>query len=260
MASYRYRCLIPSQELGLKINDFSRDILVFSKPTPTDVSLAKLGKMRGKKIVVDICDDHLELDHYRAMLDMSDRVTCPTEVMAKRLRWAEVIEDPYEYPQCHPHMKGDNLLWFGHPSNLKSIRGRDFGHPLRVVSSGKDVIQWSPEIMRDEFRRADIVVIPHTQSYKSPNRAVEAIRQGCFVVAERHPSLQAFPVYQGDIKEGIEWALKYPDIANQMTAEAQGFVSKRFSPKTVASAWKKLFQELASTLDAEKSAGTVGST
>jgi len=258
MASYRYRCLIPAREIGAKINDYSADILIFSKPVPTDVAMAKLAKSKGKTVIVDICDDHLETDHYRSMVDLADLLTCPTKEMAKRLKWADVIPDPYEFEQCHPHMRGNNLLWFGHPVNLKTIRGKDYGHPLRIVSMGAGVVQWSPEIMRDEFRRADIFVLPATASYKSPNRAVEAIRQGLFVVAEPHPSLHAFPVYQGDIKEGIEWALKHPDLANRMTAEAQGFIYERYSPKTVGNAWRKLLASV-STWVREDIAGPVGS-
>jgi hypothetical protein len=47
------------------------------------------------------------------------------------------------------------------------------------------------------------VVIPATAPYKSANRAIEAIRQGCFVVAEPHPALEGFPIYIGNIKHAI---------------------------------------------------------
>jgi len=258
MASYRYRAMIPAKELRASVNDFAADVLVFAKPMPAEVELAKKAKARGARVVVDVCDDHLAVSHYQAMIDLADMITCPTKEMARLLQGAEVIEDPYEYEECAPHMRTDRLMWFGHSSNLKTIRGRDFGRPVRVISSGPGVVQWSPEIMRAEFAAADIVVLPASASYKSPNRAVESIRQGCFVIAEPHPSLEGFPIYKGDIKEGIEWAIKNPQLANQMTREAQGFITHRFSPKTQASAWKNLVAGLSSTSDAEKRTGTAG--
>jgi hypothetical protein len=251
--------MIPAKELRASVNDFSADVLVFAKPMPAEVELAKKAKARGAKVIVDVCDDHIAVNHYQAMIDLADVVTCPTKEMARLLQGAEVIEDPYEYEECAPHMRMDRLMWFGHPSNLKTIRGRDFGRPVRVISSGPGVVQWSPEIMRAEFAEADIVVLPASASYKSPNRAVESIRQGCFAVAEPHPSLEGFPIYKGDIKEGIEWAIKNPQLANQMTREAQWFVSQRFSPKTQANAWKKILG-LDSTLDAANAFGRTGST
>ncbi len=266
-ASFRYRCKIPSFEMGLAMHNLDAKVLVFSKPLPSDVNLAKELIANGKKIIVDFCDDHFEEPHYQDMLLLADRVTCPTKAMAERIMEfgysATVIPDPYEYPLVKPHCYGANLLWFGHGLNYQSLERvlpelEDYN--LRVVSNREGSIQWTPDILYQEFPRADIVIIPATASYKSANRAVEAIRQGCFVVAEYHPSLEGFPgIWIGNIKEGIEWAMRNQQSANERTRTAQTFV-EIFSPEQTANAWRSIFKELDSTSDAARSSGPVGST
>jgi hypothetical protein len=219
-------------------------------------------KARGAWVVVDFCDDHFDWVHYQEALRLADAVTCPTEAMAKIIkehgRDATVIPDPYEYPKAKPHYKGTNLLWYGHKVNKKSLERimPDLeGYPLRVVSNFDGAISWSHETMLEEFAKADIVVIPKTEDYKSPNRAIEAIRQGCYVVAEVHPSLEKFPIWLGDIKEGIEWTKS--QNMNELISKAQKFVTAEYSPKILIDKWKIATKRL-TTLDADKRNGTVG--
>jgi hypothetical protein len=95
--------------------------------------------------------------------------------------------------------------------------------------------------------------MPATAEYKSPNRAVEAIRQGCFVVSERDLGIPE--IYVGNIKEGIEWT--QTQNVNQRISKAQKFVTEEFSPKILIDKWKTLTKQR-TTLDAEKRNGTVG--
>jgi uncharacterized Rossmann fold enzyme len=265
MASYRYRCRIPSEQLQAPTNNVSADVVIFTKPTTGDDHWALMARNEGRKVVVDFCDDHFDGNLYNRMLDYADAVTCPTRAMAARIPEyyagpVTVIPDPYEYPLVEPHCNGVKLLWFGHAVNyhsLERVLPEIEDYPLRVVSNRPDCIQWSADIMPAEFARADIVIIPATASYKSPNRTIEAIRQGCFVVAEPHPSLNEFPgIWVGNIKEGIEWARQNPKLANERTLEAQRYV-ERFSPERTGNAWKTLLKELASTSAVEESIGTI---
>jgi hypothetical protein len=109
--------------------------------------------------------------------------------------------------------------------------------------------------MLDEFAQADIVVIPATALYKSANRAIEAIRQGCYVVAEPHPALEGFPIYIGNIKEGIEWTTQQD--MNELISKAQKFVMEEFSPATLIDRWK-IATKRPTTLDAAQRNGTAG--
>ena len=260
-ASWRYRAHIPSQDWA-SLNDHTADTLIFAKPQASELMDMARAKARGAWVVVDFCDDHFDWLHYQEALRLADAVTCSTTEMARRIkelgRDATVIADPYEFPEMPPHYAGTNLLWFGHHVNRDSLQRilPDLeGYPLRVVSNFEGAIPWSKETMLEEFARADIVVIPTTASYKSANRAIEAIRQGCFVVAEPHPALKDFPIYIGNIKEGIEWTKQ--QNMKELISKAQKFVTAEFSPQILIDKWKSATRR-PTTLDADKRNGTVG--
>ena len=260
-ASWRYRAKIPAGDWASQ-NDLTADTLIFAKPQANELMDMARAKARGAWVVVDFCDDHFDWLHYQEALRLADAVTCSTTEMAKRIkdlgRDATVISDPYEYPEMPPHCNGVNLLWYGHHVNRESLQRilPDLqGYPLRVVSNFDGAIPWSKETMLEEFARADIVVIPATAPYKSANRAIEAIRQGCFVVAEPHPALEGFPIYIGNIKEGIEWTKQ--QNMNELVSKAQKFVTAEFSPQTLIDKWKSATKR-PTTLDVEKRNGTVG--
>jgi hypothetical protein len=202
-------------------------------------------KDAGHKVVVDICDDHLANAFYQTMIADADLITVPTDEMAKRIPGAYVVPDTYEFEEKAPHCNGKNLLWFGHKVNIRSIERLELDMPVRKVSNAIGCIPWNLDTMAEEFALADMVLMPATEPYKSPNRTLEAIRQGCFVVAEPHPALLGFPIWKGSIREGIEWAAKNYIKANQMIKEAQGFIAAKFSPKIQESAWRNVLEALA---------------
>lgn len=268
MASYRYRAEIPAKELGASINNPRADVHIYAKPVSVDMGHAFKAKSEGKTVIVDYCDLHFEEKYYRELIEYADLVTCSTKWSAEYLREdfgveALVIPDPYEFEEKPTHCNGDKLLWFGHPNNydsLERIKNQIEGFPLTVVSNVVGAVQWSLPTLKDALSTSDIVILPETAPYKSPNRALEAIRSGCFVVAEPHPSLEDFPIYIGNIRKGIEWASKNPGQANEMTTKAQDFIRERWSPKTLANAWRTAIQKAQSncTLAREKSTGTAG--
>lgn len=257
MASYRYRAKIPADSLGAKINDASADTLIFSKPLPGDYEIAVEAKTQGKTVIVDFCDDHFATPLYQNMAAIADAVVCATLELAYRCpRSAHIVRDTYEFPEVEPHCNGSNLLWFGHKVNLHTIK--DFELPIRIVCNAPGCIPWSLETMDEEFARADIVLMPATAAYKSPNRTLEAIRQGCFVVAEPHPAINDFPIYIGDLKEGIEWATHNQSAANKMIRQAQRYVQQKYSPATQAAAWKRVLASVSTSVQA-RSSGMAGS-
>lgn len=256
-ASWRYRAKIVSDGWA-SLNDFSADTLIFAKPQANELMQMARAKARGAWVIVDFCDDHFDWVHYKEALRLADAVTCPTHTMAKIIkghgRDATVIGDPYEYPEEKPHCNGLNLLWYGHAVNkhsLERILPDLEGYNLRVVSNFGGAIPWSHETMLEEFARADIVLMPATAEYKSPNRAVEAIRQGCFVVSERDLGIPH--IYVGNILEGIKWT----QDTNTLISKAQKFVRDEYSPRILIDKWKTL-SALRTTSDAEKRSGTDG--
>lgn len=273
VASYRYRAAMPAQSLGLLVNDADADVLVFAKPVKSDLALARRAKAERRPIVVDFCDDHFDTPLYQEMLELADWIVCPTVEMRRRIHEFDasrgtpstIIADPYEFEEREPHCNGNRCLWFGHPSNfpsLQEILPRIFA-PLFVVSNLPLAMPWSLKAMHNAFDANDIVLLPSTARTKSPNRAVEAIRQGLFVVAEEHPSITDFPgIWIGDIAEGIAWASQNLSEANERTRLAQRYISQRYSPKTQADAWKSLLPRVKSVSTSEVAAfvGSAGST
>lgn len=257
MASYRYRALIPARELGASLNEPSADVVVLAKPVPDEVTMARAILSDGRAVIVDVCDDHLDWTHYQELLSIASAVTCPTPELARRIatfcgRLATVIDDPYEQDECAPHGAGRRVLWFGHASNLASLRRvigdlQDFD--VLVVSNALGARPWSPETMDEAWTWADCVILPATATYKSANRAVDSIRRGCFVVAEPHPAVLALPgIWIGNIREGVSWAVSNWSEANRWTRRAQGYVGRRYAPATLASAWRSLCETVSAPL------------
>lgn len=269
MASYRYRCAIPAGQLGASLTDWEAQVIVIGKPESINTEWVVKRKAKGTKVIVDICDDHLGDLHYKRMLALADAVTCSSDVLRQRLDEmgyeATVIDDPYEFSEQAPHYENTNdLLWFGHALNLPSlerIRPQLQGYSLRVVTNAPGQIPWSLKQMEIEFALADLVVMPATADYKSANRTVEAVRQGCFVVAEPHPAIMDIPgIWIGNIQEGIAWATAHPAEANQRTERAQAYLRERYSPVTVACAWSRVIQGCLSTSAPGVASGQTGST
>lgn len=258
MASYRYRAAMPAQWLGATLNNWQADVLVLSKPTIRDVLSARLIAAKGvQQIVADFCDDHFLDDQrmvYQEVANLATLVICPTAAMADIIRYhtgrhATVVPEAYAHEESPPHCTDQRrLLWFGHQSNHYSLqRILPWVPGIRVVTNTFGAIQWSEETVAAELAQADIVVLPATAPGKSPNRAVQAIRAGCFVVAEPHRAIESFPgVWIGArIEDGIAWATKHPSLAQAWTADAQRYIEEVYSPERCALAWTTAIDSLA---------------
>lgn len=250
-ASYRYRAAMPAKVLGASLNDPTADVLIFSKPMPEDVRVADEARRDGRVVIVDLCDPHFERPEYLALVMRAQMITCPTEVMAQAIsQWLRkdpplsVIPEPYEFVEQAPHAERGDLLWFGHAVNRASYASavQQLG-PVRAVSNFAGAVPWSVPTLAAELTWAGIVVLPRTEDYKSANRAVEAIRAGCFVVAEPHPAIAEFDgIWIGSLSNGVSWARHDPDHANAWVRAAQTFVRQRFAPETIAAQWSRVIQ------------------
>jgi len=276
-ASYRYRAQRPANALKASVNDESADILVFAKPKPSQLPLLQRVQAEGRIAIVDCCDVHWQKPSVMTMIAEADAVTVNTPYMQALVqedcgRSSTIIIDPYEYDEVPPHCEGVNLLWYGHPNNADSfnrIAPLMAQYPFKIVTNrsamkgtaSAEVLEWSIPVMLREFSRADIVVMPETAPHKSANRTIEAIRQGCFVVAEPHPSLVEFPgIWIGNIREGILWTSTHLEEARARTTEAQAYVRSRYGLEPMVNAWKTLLRDYDLTSAAGKSIGTAGST
>lgn len=265
-ASFRYRSQMPAEYLGASVNGGEADVLIFTKPRPEDLGLAKEAKAEGITIVVDMVDDHFR--HvllgpvYADMVRLADCVIVPTENMSGRLykyvgRHADaIIPDPYEEPVCAPHANGAaRFLWFGHQVNIKDVRPiwpliQDLD--LTVVSGDlrnfpHEYFKWSPEMQTQELQRAHVVLLPTRKGveYKSPNRLVNAIRAGCFAICQDHPSYEPFKSFAwvGDFRAGLQWTQANADHLNDLVAAGQTWI-EQFAPEKVGEQWRQVLESV----------------
>lgn len=279
MASYRYRAVLPAHALGASINDPTAPVLVFSKGCAEDVDRLRTAKREGRITIVDVCDVHWNSQRtpwWPTLIQEADQVVANTAFTARLLYEdfgvvAAVIDDPAEYPERVPHCAGARLLWFGHPTNGASamrLLSLADEYPVTIVTDMKKwdgdararCLQWSHELLATELAQADIVLMPETAPHKSANRTVEAIRSGCTVIAEPHPSLLEFPrLWRGNLRKGITWAHLHPNDANQRTAQQQKYIQERFSLERVGNAWKSLVEGCRSTSAQGEKSGLAGS-
>ena len=262
-ASYRYRAQIPAEEVSkhngftTAINGGDADIVVFSKPAMKEFPIAEQAKREGAKIVVDFSDDHFQRnDTYMQFAGLADSIICASDVMRARIydytkQHAVSISDPYEAEECEPHADGDQLLWFGHKTNMKAmlkvlplLKGR----PLRVVTGPKLIpgtIMWTPNNMKNAFAVSNTVILPVMpgDEHKSPNRLINSIRAGCFAVTMEHPSYFEFRrfIWSGNTAAGFSTGLRFMDAfrgeLNEMVKEGQDYIRKRYSPEAIGAKW-----------------------
>lgn len=154
-------------------------------------------KGHGPRIVVDLCDDVLGLEHlrgtYARLLDVADACTAASPALAERIRAArnrlvEVVPDCVEGEARPPAFapapdRPPRLLWFGQPGNLDALDAalaevgqRIPGATLDIVTrlsppvtarfpDGRDglsirCLRWSIETMDKALHACDLVVIP----------------------------------------------------------------------------------------------------
>lgn len=255
LASSRYRAVIPQRALAAQGVAKGNDVLVIGKHGWNwDAEASAF-----KRVVFDVCDDHFDGTHgvhYRDACAKADAVTCNSLEMARRVkavtgREAHVIPDPFEWPECRPRVH-DDLLWFGHKSNLADVGPwvpRLSGRRVTLVSNvggdsgvpGWAAVQWTPESMAREFQRAGMVIIPTGRSTcKSANRAIEAIRQGLWPVCGPLPAYADLGVWIGDIADGVEWALSNQDEVLKRIGKAQAYVRKAYAPSRIGMLWREV--------------------
>ncbi len=265
-ASYRYRAAIPAEQIGGTVNGGEAHVLIFSKPTPDDLVLAKESKAEGIKIVADLGDDHFRHPTwgpiYVELAKLADALVTPTENQAGRImkyigrKVDAVIPDPYEEPFTAPHANGaKRFLWYGNASNLKDLKPympflKDM--PLTILTGANhkepyDYIHWSSQAQTEQLQATNIVLLPVRKGveYKSPNRLVNAIRAGCFVMGSEHPSHQEFRryVWTGNLMTGVKWAQHFRHDLDEIVAEGQVYIEK-FSPANVGKQWVQLLETL----------------
>ena len=156
VASYRYRVLTPIgflSERGHAVELYDDDrfdqyrTIVFSKAyNAADRALARRAREAGKRVLLDLCDDHFfnpnDTPKYRqvrrdllAMTRLADAVICSTPILARSIRreaglaaLPAVAPDVYEQAAVHasdpaPPDRPARLLWFGRHGSPNASAG-----------------------------------------------------------------------------------------------------------------------------------------
>ena len=267
MASHRYRAEMHMREmrkLGVKVVQGAGDVTVLQK-WEGEYNKKALNQIKDRPFVYDISDDHFKTERAEGYLDIIRRATglvAATEHISSEIkritgRESEVISDGYEFPECAPGMpnRGENILFFGHDSNLPALSGLIPYIPgnLCIISNHNSACrQWSKETVFEALEWADIVILPSdpdeasrpskglpATAGKSPNRLVEAVRRGRYVVASKAvPSYEPYGMWRGDILEGIEWVKSHPKEALDQVHNAQSLVKELNDPAKLAVQWR----------------------
>ena len=279
LASYRYRieaivaALADDNEIIPHISqkmDDAADLYVLSKHSnPNEIEKAF---QSSKPTIVDICDNHFDAPHwgkdYHRICSEADVVTCNSsemfdEIMSQvpGVRSLYVIPEPYEMPELNPsyHINDPpRWMWFGGKSNLNTLDGIQAPGVVNIVSdvsigeTGKlRFYPYSYNMLIGVSCLSDCVVIPTnpkdpSKRTKSPNRLIEALRLGKFVVASEHPAHEPFGQFcwLGDINEGSDWFAKNADVAREMVVAGQEYIKDRYSLETISSSWRRLFYDV----------------
>lgn len=232
-------------------------------------------------VLADYSDDHftdpVQGGAYRALANAVDGVVASTQGLAERLKEytaapVTVITDPVEGAQQPPRLPSRppyRLLWFGNVQNLDTLQ---YGLPqlesaadavpysltvMTAAGAGAEAMPglrfrpWSVAALWDALGDCDAVVIPSNpydprKAVKSPNRFAESTWAGRFVLAHPLPAYEALAEFGwvGEhLGEGLRWLAANGDEALQRIRRGQAAIAERFSPRSVAAAWKQAIEQ-----------------
>lgn len=292
LASFRMRIQVPSRLLNYcfdgavvctsgNIADTAADVNVFSKHFDQDQILQQIAAKEdfGYKAVFDVCDDHFDRPDgkfYEKMVERADLITCNSANMQERIyevtgKLARIITDPVSFPTAEPklHEAGvkPKVMWFGHNSNLGPLikvaelnTTPIIAYCEKLFKGLKNIrmLKWNLGEVERAIQDYDVIVIP-TQTYKwakckSPNRAVDAITSGKFVITDSMDVYSELKDYlmivpdlctrEGALNEALTWWSDNPQKAHDMIVKGQQFIATTYTSDTIINAWIKVLEEL----------------
>ena len=196
---------------------------------------------------------------------------------------ALIIDDPFERtieePKFEPHEKNLNICYFGGRKSFWLVDWEEVIASLNFVSKKLGVeytlncitqkhllaskklthhyypdgplimYEWNYELQKDLVKKSDFVLLPIPNnnplvfSYKSPNRVIDSIAQGKYVVTTY--GVTSYRQYDefigiGSLKNNIMWAIENPKSVISKIKEGQKYIQKYQSPEVIAKQWMSL--------------------
>jgi hypothetical protein len=268
--------------------------LLSAEVAPLTLELVARLRDRGVKVLADYSDDHFTHPSfgpvYRELGNSVDRVTASTPALAAVLEAqtaspVSVITDPVEGQRgdprddAFPADREVSLLWFGHPTNLDTLKyglrqlesaqvpyrltlitapraggeriAADVSESWRGTGRSCRFVPWSVEAVFSALRECDATVIPSDpfdprKLVKSPNRFTEALWAGRFVLAHPLPAYEELAAYGWvgeDLADGLMWYARNRDAAAARVQDGQSAVAERFAPQAVARVWREVIAQ-----------------
>ena len=196
---------------------------------------------------------------------------------------ALIIDDPYERaieePTFKPHEKNLNICYFGGRKSFWLVNWEEVIASLKYVCKqlGVEYIlncinlkhllaskkithhyypdgpvimyEWNYELQKDLVKKSDFVLLPVPNenplvfSYKSPNRVIDSIAQGKYVISTNGViSYEQFGDFigLGSLQRNIKWAIQNPKGVISKIKEGQKYIKKYHSPEVIAKQWMSL--------------------
>ncbi|MGH9876372.1 MAG: hypothetical protein ACRD5H_01935 [Nitrososphaerales archaeon] len=239
--------------------------------------LEAIDSVHGVKIF-DVTDNHLNGDKgdwYRSMLSRSDVITCNSVGMndcLTKLTTAPVVTifDPYlggRYP-ADKKPPARRLLWFGHSSNIHSLKELLFALPddlydewhivsdIVSVKNSEGVLPLSNKIkfipfnmknFREQLQWATLSVVTTDKDEASANRVLESLNAGLVTFASPiSANLEFFPpVLSVDIiKETLPlWKTARSSYVASVT-KWQSTLAEHYSAEAAGRQWVNLVKEV----------------
>ena len=251
------------------------DIVIFTKDTDPNqmLKLKRKGYTVGFDICDNKFKE--EGERYHVYCREADFITCNTEFQQKEVRRhvgkdAHIYIDPIERP-IEPHTRTScepvELLWYGGSASLKYVgfgeiipylNASGINYRLTIITNDAEekvahlcelgnVVyhEWTYELHEAKVRNSDIVFIPMTIGKahlsrrtitKSPNRVLDGLAQGRWVVASPVPSyLQVSKFcWLDDYLEGIRFYLEEPDVVREKIYKGQEWIKANATPEVAA--------------------------
>ena len=196
---------------------------------------------------------------------------------------ALIIDDPFERtieePRFKPHEKNLNICYFGGRKSfwlvnweeviagLNYICGRlGLEYTLNCITqkhllASKKIThhyypdgpvimyEWDYELQKQLVSKSDFVLLPVPNdnplvfSYKSPNRVIDSIAQGRYVITTH--GVISYNQYvnfigMGSLKDNIMWSLNNPKLVLDKIKQGQKYIKKYHSPEVIAKQWMAL--------------------
>jgi len=196
---------------------------------------------------------------------------------------ALIIDDPYEReieePTFKPHKNNLNICYFGGRKSFWLVNWEEVIATLNFVCKQLGVeytlncitqkhllaskklthhyypdgplimYEWNYELQKQLVSKSDFVLLPIPEnnplvfSYKSPNRVIDSIAQGKYVITTY--GVTSYRQYDdfigiGSLKNNVKWAMSNPKDVISKIKEGQNYIKKYHSPEVIAKQWMSL--------------------